>query len=86
MIDYHLDTAPAAGATLRIMKGNEVIQTVADAPAHAGANRFVWNMRYPGAVVLPDAVFQGSAQGPLAAPGTYRVELVTGGRTVSQSF
>jgi hypothetical protein len=54
--------------------------------AEAGANRFVWDMRYPGAEVLPDAVFQGSSQGPRAAPGTYRVELEVGGRTMSQSF
>jgi len=36
--------------------------------------------------VLPGAVFQGSAQGPLAPPGTYRVELQLAGRTLSQSF
>jgi hypothetical protein len=54
--------------------------------AEAGANRFVWDMRYPGADVLPDAVFQGRSDGPLAAPGTYRVELTAAGRTLSQSF
>ena len=52
----------------------------------AGANTFVWDMRYPGPDVLPDAVFQGRAVGPLAAPGNYRVELTAGGRTVSQPF
>ncbi|HKJ02160.1 MAG TPA: hypothetical protein VJ997_06885, partial [Longimicrobiales bacterium] len=35
---------------------------------------------------LPDAVFQGSPQGPLAAPGTYTVELTVNGRTLRQSF
>ena len=39
-----------------------------------------------GAVVLPDAVFQGSAHGPLAPPGAYRVELQVAGRTLSQPF
>ena len=43
-------------------------------------------MRYKGATVIPDAVFQGSAAGPLAAPGTYRVELTVEGKTYSQQF
>lgn len=54
--------------------------------AAAGANRFVWDMRYPGADVIPDAVFQGRSDGPLAPPGTYRVELTAGARTMSQTF
>ncbi len=54
--------------------------------AAAGANRFVWDLRYPGAEVLADAVFQGRSDGPLAPPGTYRVELTAGGRTESQPF
>ncbi len=54
--------------------------------ANAGANRFVWDMRYPGADVLPDAVFQGRSDGPLAPPGTYRVELTARGQTQSSSF
>ncbi len=86
VIPYYFKTKPSGNVTLRILKGSEVIQTVSNAPANAGANRFVWDMRYPGAVVLPGAVFQGSAEGPLAPPGTYRVELAAGGRTLSQSF
>ncbi|MDP2959711.1 MAG: hypothetical protein Q8N53_25125 [Longimicrobiales bacterium] len=86
VIPYYFKTKPSGDVTLRILKGSEVIQTVSDVPANAGANRFVWNLRYPGAVVLPGATFQGSAEGPLAPPGTYRVELVAGGRTLSQSF
>ena len=54
--------------------------------AVAGANRFVWDMRYPGPDVLPDAVFQGTANGPLAPPGTYRVELTVAGTTYTQPF
>jgi len=56
------------------------------AAAEAGANSFVWNMRYPPADVIPDAVFQGSADGPLAPPGTYSVELSAAGQTTSQTF
>ncbi|MBI4538919.1 MAG: glycosyl hydrolase [Gemmatimonadetes bacterium] len=54
--------------------------------AEAGAHAFNWDVRYPGADVLPDAVFQGSTEGPLAPPGTYRVELAAGGQTYTQSF
>jgi hypothetical protein len=43
-------------------------------------------MRYPGPDVIPGAVFQGRAIGPLAAPGAYRVELTVGGRTYAQPF
>jgi len=51
-----------------------------------GPNTFVWDFRYAGANVIPDAVFQGQAVGPLAPPGTYRVELTVNGRTYTQSF
>ena len=54
--------------------------------ARAGANRFVWDMRYPGADVIDNAVFQGRSDGPLAAPATYRVELTANGQAMSQSF
>lgn len=54
--------------------------------AHQGANQFVWNMRYPGAELLDDAVFQGSSAGPLGLPGTYTAELSVDGETQRQSF
>jgi photosystem II stability/assembly factor-like uncharacterized protein len=56
------------------------------ATVRGGANSFVWDMRYPGPEVIPGAVFQGRAMGPLAAPGAYRVELTVGGRTYAQPF
>ncbi len=56
------------------------------ATAVKGPNTFVWNFRYAGANVIPGAVFQGEAVGPLAAPGSYRVELAIDGQTYSQSF
>ncbi|HXV86859.1 MAG TPA: glycosyl hydrolase [Gemmatimonadales bacterium] len=59
---------------------------VARVPANAGANRFVWDLRYPPATVLQGAVFQGSPNGPRAAPGSYRVEVTVGGQTMSQPF
>lgn len=48
-------------------------------PKDAGANRFVWNMRYPDAKKLKDdksmEEFERALVGPLAVPGTYRVRL-----------
>ena len=50
-------------------------------------NRFVWNMRYPDATRVPGAIFwAGDVTGPLAAPGSYSVQLTVGDETQSQSF
>jgi photosystem II stability/assembly factor-like uncharacterized protein len=49
--------------------------------ARAGANTYVWDMRYPPPTVLPGAVFQGQAIGPLAPPGEYTIELAANGVT-----
>ncbi|MDQ6886066.1 MAG: glycosyl hydrolase [Gemmatimonadota bacterium] len=54
--------------------------------AAAGMNRFVWDMRYPGATVLSDVVIQGSATGPLATPGAYSATLVSGERRATTRF
>jgi photosystem II stability/assembly factor-like uncharacterized protein len=54
--------------------------------ARQGSNMFVWDMRYAPPKVLPDAVFQGQAIGPLAAPGNYRAELTAGGQMYAQPF
>ncbi len=56
------------------------------ATAVQGANNFVWDFRYAPPNVIPDAVFQGQAVGPLAAPGNYRVELTVAGQTYTQPF
>jgi hypothetical protein len=56
----------------------------------AGANRFVWNLRYPDATKLPDHKGRmGTDQlvaGPVVVPGTYRVDLKVGDKTYTQSF
>ncbi|WP_419163100.1 WD40/YVTN/BNR-like repeat-containing protein [Candidatus Palauibacter sp.] len=54
--------------------------------AEAGAHTFVWDLRVEPAMVLDDAVFQGSANGPRVPPGDYTVELNLGGRTLAQPF
>jgi len=44
-----------------------------------GMNRFVWDMRYPGAERVPGAVYWGaSLRGPVAVPGEYVVRLKVG--------
>jgi photosystem II stability/assembly factor-like uncharacterized protein len=56
-------------------------------PAAAGANRFIWNLRYEGPKQLDDAEEEwGEVGGPLAVPGEYRAELTAGGASVSQNF
>ncbi len=51
-----------------------------------GANRFVWNMRYPDPHKIKGAVVWGSTSGPLAPPGKYYVELKVYGKTYKQPF
>ncbi|HXN23098.1 MAG TPA: glycosyl hydrolase [Candidatus Dormibacteraeota bacterium] len=48
----------------------------------AGLNRFVWDMRYEAPSRVPRAIsWGGRPSGPLAAPGTYHVKLIVGGKT-----
>ena len=49
-------------------------------PAEAGMNRFVWDMRYPGARKVPDdKMMEDREFKPLAPPGAYQVRLTLGG-------
>ncbi|GAC1514098.1 MAG: hypothetical protein NVS1B4_00980 [Gemmatimonadaceae bacterium] len=54
--------------------------------AHAGANRFVWDLRYPAPKLLTDVVVQGRGPGPLVPPGVYEARLSVDGATVTQRF
>ena len=52
-----------------------------------GMNRFVWDMRYPGAIRVPGAVlWAGLLSGPIAVPGTYRVKLSIGDWSMTQEW
>ena len=60
-------------------------------PVKAGMNRFAWNMRLPDATRVPgdvptEQIFEGSLNGPVVLPGTYRVELNVEGRSYEQTF
>ena len=57
------------------------------APAKAGLNRFIWDMRYPDAETVPgDLITAKMDTGPLARPGSYRVQLQLEDQVLSQSF
>ncbi|HLW60798.1 MAG TPA: glycosyl hydrolase [bacterium] len=56
-------------------------------PAERGANRFVWNMRLPGAREVADAaMWFGFLGGPVVPPGTYQARLSVGTRVVTRPF
>lgn len=72
-----LEIRDGAGAVIRrFERGSGPDALTAD----AGLNRFVWDLRYPGAEPPPAGtlLFGGSTRGPLAAPGTYEVRLTVG--------
>ena len=52
----------------------------------AGLNRFVWDLRYPGATTFPCLILWSASaeQGPLAVPGQYRVRVTAAGQTQTQ--
>ncbi len=57
------------------------------APAKAGLNRFVWDLRYPDAVKVPGEVTSEKATtGAIAAPGRYQVQLQVGELCLTQPF
>ncbi|MFN2602824.1 MAG: glycosyl hydrolase [Gemmatimonadaceae bacterium] len=52
-----------------------------------GLNRFSWDLRYPAATTFDCMIlWGGSASGPVAPPGQYRIRLTANGRTETQSF
>ena len=52
----------------------------------AGLNRFVWDLRYPGATTFTCLILWSASaeQGPLAVPGQYRVRVTAAGQTQTQ--
>src|SRR6266567_3271209 len=56
-------------------------------PKAAGANRFVWDLRYPSPRGIEgDRESEEIMKGPLVPPGTYQVQLKLGDQTYIQSF
>ena len=59
----------------------------AGAPAEAGLNRFVWDMRYPDATKFPCLImWAGGVRGPLIVPGRYQVRLTADGQSQTEPF
>jgi hypothetical protein len=97
-IDYDLGQ-PSGETTLTILDGHgQAIKRFSSEardsswiPADAGMNRFVWDLRYPGARELPVPTGFVSAeypraQAPVAPPGRYVARLAAGGQQYEQSF
>jgi photosystem II stability/assembly factor-like uncharacterized protein len=56
-------------------------------PTDAGINRFVWDLRYEPAPLIPNSpLWGGSTDGPLALPGDYQVRLTIDGKSQTQPF
>ncbi|KPK74712.1 MAG: glycosyl hydrolase [Phycisphaerae bacterium SM23_30] len=84
------DPDPQAKLTLEICDSSgQLIQSFAgaDLSAQAGLNKFSWNMQYPGAREVPQAVlWSGSLRGPRAVPGTYQARLIYKDASASVNF
>ena len=85
--------SPAADSAARAARAARDADSLASHPAdsvvhaRAGANRFVWNLKYPGARTVPNAILdEGFPDGPAAVPGTYAVRLIAGKDTLTKSF
>ncbi len=56
-------------------------------PVGVGANRFLWDLHYPGATkVLGNKTAGASFIGPLVTPGIYHVRLTIGDRVLTEAF
>ena len=56
-------------------------------PVRAGVNRFVWDLRYPGAMRLRgNKTGEEAERGPLVLSGIYQVRLTIGDHTLTGSF
>jgi hypothetical protein len=100
VVTYYLRRKPEGPVTLAFMdsqgkmierfRSNSSDRSAAEVPAEAGTNQFVWDMTYPNARQLPQAVYaeeeRGEARAPLAVPGTYEVRLSIGGQDYEQTF
>ena len=56
-------------------------------PKEAGMNRFLWNTRYPDPKKVDGYVASEAVMaGPVAAPGTYHVQLTVADQTLTEAF
>ncbi|HEY7984582.1 MAG TPA: hypothetical protein VID73_10470 [Ktedonobacterales bacterium] len=102
ILHYWLREKPEQPVSLRLLdEHGEVMRTLTSdsekpprVPAAAGANRFVWDMRYERPTKLegdkPRGPFEDedadAGVAPRAAPGRYQAQLVVGETTLTQPF
>ncbi len=103
LVHYYLKDKPEGELKINILDyhGNPIISYSSlteekgelKPTAEAGANRFVWDLRYPTATKLKEetegdlfSAFIGPALAPRALPGQYRVQLTVGNQTLTQPF
>jgi photosystem II stability/assembly factor-like uncharacterized protein len=97
VVQYYLRDRPAEEIALAFLDeaGNEIRTFTSDAaadpprvPAAAGTNRFVWNLRYPGATEVTGEDLQPWQRndGPMVVPGTYQVRLTVADQSHTQAF
>ncbi|MDP9369640.1 MAG: glycosyl hydrolase, partial [Chloroflexota bacterium] len=97
VVQYYLRDEPDGDVTLAFLdaEGNE-IRTYSSSedgdtprvPASVGVNRFVWNLRYPGATSpgAEDLQPWHRPDGPMIVPGTYAAHLSVDGCSQEQEF
>lgn len=82
--------ADSAAAKIRLEQRAEALSyEPADSIVHAraGANRFIWDLSYPGPKTVPGAIVDdGTTDGPVAVPGEYAVRLIVGKDTLTRPF
>ncbi len=87
---YYYLAANSGDIKMEILESDgDVIKTFGgddELPGEKGMNRFVWDMHYPDADVIPNTSFRGTTRGPRAVPGTYQVRLTVGGESQTQSL
>ena len=98
MVHFLINEEPDSGTVVKmefLEKDGEVIQTYssdAKKPQEKlafkkGMNRFVWNMRYPGAEGFEGMIlWWAGLNGPKAVPGDYKVRLSVGEQSMEQDF
>lgn len=98
IVQYHIDTEPEGPVTITIRdaKGREAVTFTSEGPAKKGeprpiaktpgSHRRVWDMRYPGATRIENAGTEWPTCAPLAAPGTYEVEMRVGDKSERHTF
>ena len=97
VVTYYLSDRPEGEVRLVFLddRGNE-IATASSEPedpdavrlsTRQGANRYVWDMRYPSGLRLPDdRIEERPLRGPFAPPSEYQVRIEVGGEAQTQAF